>query len=164
MSEFGEKLGECAQGVIAYSNGRADFVGSDLHFVDGHAMGIPWQCVEYARRWIWITKGFLLPEVQIAADFWAWAGRSNSSAERHTRGSTQSKIETGDLLIWGKGFRRTGHIAVVLQVDQEEGVVKIGEQNFNQEVWRQDHSRALPLENNNLINEPEWLGWIHLEL
>lgn len=32
-------------------------------------MGYKWQCVEYARRWLWLTKGLLLPTRIIAARY-----------------------------------------------------------------------------------------------
>lgn len=52
--------GTSPNGVVAFSNYKSDRVMGKC-YVDGLFMGYRWQCVEYARRWLWLSKGLLLP-------------------------------------------------------------------------------------------------------
>lgn len=56
-----EICGCSPNGVPAYSNHLSTIKSSTPHYLDGLFMGVRWQCVEYARRWLWLTKGLLLP-------------------------------------------------------------------------------------------------------
>ncbi|CAM36556.2 putative trypanothione synthetase [Leishmania braziliensis MHOM/BR/75/M2904] len=57
------------QGVPAYSNGTSNTWTNKKHYCEGIFMGYQWQCVEFARRWLWTTHRLLLPERNCAYCF-----------------------------------------------------------------------------------------------
>lgn len=140
--KFGTLLGYAPGGVAIYSshypsldaNHFAD--QSFFHsFIDDLYMGYKWQCVEFARRWLFMNYGYVFGDVAMAYDIFAL---------RHARRIVDSVIlplqaianggmrapEVGSLLIWGPGgeFEITGHVAVITEV--LAGEVRIAEQNF----------------------------------
>ena len=72
---FGSILGYAPGGVPSYSSDydsadEKEF--SDRHayrsFVDGVFMGMKWQCVEFARRWLYLTNGYVFDDIAMAYD------------------------------------------------------------------------------------------------
>lgn len=61
--------GHTTHGVPAYSNGTSNTWTSKKSYRDGVFMGYQWQCVEFARRWLWTTQRLLLPERNCAYCF-----------------------------------------------------------------------------------------------
>ncbi|AYU78927.1 trypanothione synthetase, putative [Leishmania donovani] len=61
--------GYTQNGVPAYSNGTSNTWTSTKNFREGIFMGYQWQCVEFARRWLWVTHRLLLPERSCAYCF-----------------------------------------------------------------------------------------------
>ncbi|KAG5504360.1 hypothetical protein JKF63_04809 [Porcisia hertigi] len=61
--------GYTQQGVPAYSNGTSRTWTKTKNYCEGFFMGYKWQCVEFARRWLWITHRLLLPERDCAYCF-----------------------------------------------------------------------------------------------
>lgn len=61
--------GYTRHGVPAYSNGSSNTWTNTKHFREGVFMGYQWQCVEFARRWLWMTQRLLLPERNCAYSF-----------------------------------------------------------------------------------------------
>ncbi|KAG5504738.1 hypothetical protein GH5_05365 [Leishmania sp. Ghana 2012 LV757] len=57
------------QGVPAYSNGTSSTWTNRKSFREGVFMGYQWQCVEFARRWLWVTHRLLLPQRSCAYCF-----------------------------------------------------------------------------------------------
>lgn len=57
---FGERIGD-GNGVPVYSNGTCGYVSGKSNYVDGKYMGMKWQCVEFARRYTYIKKGYRIP-------------------------------------------------------------------------------------------------------
>lgn len=118
--------------------------------------GLRWQCVEFARRWLVLTRGlsftgidyaseiFDLPELlNVATGLSApWRAVLNGSE----CGSSGRPV-VGALLIWDKGgaFEQTGHVAVITEVTGS--AVRIAEQNYGHVPWPEgrDFSRELIL-------------------
>ncbi|GET88694.1 trypanothione synthetase, putative [Leishmania tarentolae] len=56
-------------GVPAYSNGTSSTWTNKKNFREGIFMGYQWQCVEFARRWLWVAHRLLLPKRSCAYCF-----------------------------------------------------------------------------------------------
>ena len=83
--------------------------------------------------------------------------------ESHLNGSKQPP-QVGDLLIYAKAFNDTGHVAVVIDADYGNGVIEVGEQNYNNEPWSEDFSRKIELVrkgDNYWLLDGYLLGWKH---
>ncbi len=151
VSAYGQVLGKSPSGVEAYSNCNAACVVFEPSKVNGTYTGIKWQCVEYARRWLLVHDGVVYGDVDVAADLWnkvdhvssVPAGKE-SRLETFVNGSA-SAPQAGDLLIYGREYLGTGHVAVITSVDLKEGAVKVAEQNFRNEKWPGDYARKIPL-------------------
>ena len=70
---FGTALGTAPGGVVSYSS---DYDTADektypnrssyRSYYDGIYMGYKWQCVEFARRWLYVNKGYIFNDVSMA--------------------------------------------------------------------------------------------------
>ena len=170
VSPYGKVLGTSKRGVEAYSNCQSDCVIYEPNHWKGTYTGIKWQCVEYARRWLLINKGAIYGDVDIAADIWNNIDYLTEVAtnrvipiESYLNGSKQPP-QVGDLLIYAKAFNDTGHVAVVIDADYENGVIEAGEQNYSNEPWPEDFSRKIELVrkgDNYWLLDGYLLGWKH---
>ena len=106
------------------------------------------QCVAFARRWLYENKGMVFDEVKIAANIWDSINfyTQISTGERaplvnFVNGSPQPPKE-GDLIIYGEQFLKTGHVAIVADVDVVLGEIIVYEQNYNN-VYEHPHQKRL---------------------
>lgn len=172
VSPYGKVLGVSKRGIEAYSNCHSNCVIYEPNKWQGTYTGIKWQCVEYARRWLLVNKGAVYGDVDTAADIWH---KINTLTEVKTNkilplesllnGSKQAP-QVGDLLIYAKEFNNTGHVAVVIDVDLDNGVIEVGEQNYNNEVWPENYARKIELVKKGNIYwllDRYILGWKHLK-
>lgn len=149
ISGFGEVTGITSSGVIAYSNCNSQCVNPEPNFVEGVFTGIKWQCVEYARRWLLLNKKVVYGDVDIAADIWNLQTVHTPDKDKHytfssiLNGSSDVNLQRGDLLIYAAAFLGTGHVAVVLKVDEKEQKIIVGEQNYTNKIWQEDHAREI---------------------
>ena len=147
---FGEMLGVSVSGVKAFSNCNNACVNPEPHFIDKTFTGIKWQCVEYARRWLLANQDVVYGDVDIAADIWQLA--SVTSADKKTKklfisilnGNAEHGLQRGDLLIYSRAFYGTGHVAVVLKIDEAKQRIYLGEQNFDNGLWKGEYAREIP--------------------
>ena len=165
---FGELLGEAPSGVEAYSNCSNQCVNPEPQFIDKTFTGIKWQCVEYARRWLLVNKKVVYGDVDIAEDIWnlEFVHSPNKSKQYEflsiVNGGKHIDLQRGDLLIYSRAFYGTGHVAVVLDVDIKNKIVRVGEQNFSNLAWKDNFSREIQFIEN---NDQTWLldkyliGW-----
>jgi len=116
-------------------------------------MGYKWQCVEFARRWMYLNRGYIFDEVAMAYDIFLLRNvrviRDNSLLPVYSfRNGSRRRPEPGCLLIWEEGgeFERTGHVAVITEVLPDR--VRIVEQNVDHHMWEegQDFARELRAE------------------
>ena len=73
--KFGTCLGVGEGDVAVYSSHYPSADRTDLpnrqayrSYVDGVFMGYKWQCVELARRWLYINKGYVFDDIAMAYD------------------------------------------------------------------------------------------------
>ena len=74
-AKFGALLGMAPGGVPIYSS---DYDSADEReyptrqsyqsYIDGVFMGYKWQCVEFARRWLYLNKGYIFEDIPMAYD------------------------------------------------------------------------------------------------
>ncbi len=155
---FGTLLGVAPGGVEVYSS---DYDSADerllpnrsayRNYVDGLYMGYKWQCVEFARRWMYINRGWMFDDVAMAYEIFRLRSVRDVKNDRVLplqafRNGAKRHPEPGCLLIWSEGgeFERTGHVAVVTDVFSDR--VRLAEQNVDDRMWPtgQHFSREIP--------------------
>jgi len=114
-------------------------------YVDGIFMGYKWQCVEFARRWLYLNHGCIFDNIPMAYDIFHL--RSLRSVHDHTllplrsfKNAAKRHPEPGCMLIWEEGgeFEETGHVAIVSEVFADR--IRIVEQNVEHYVWADEQS------------------------
>ena len=92
------------------------------------------------------------------------ATKTMGSNKNNENGSEQPP-RVGDLLIYARELNHTGHVAIVIDTDYEDGVIAVAEQNYNNEPWPDDYSRKIELvrrEGNYWLLDKHLIGWKHL--
>lgn len=152
ITPYGEPLGTASGEVTAFSNCKADCFVPAPNMSNSVFLGIKWQCVEYARRWLYRNKGLVFGDVDTAADIWTKIDHVTRPAtdesvplESHLNGSPTPPA-AGDLIVYSKEYLNTGHVAVVTAVYEAAGVVHVAEQNFLNQRWpAMTYARSVPL-------------------
>ncbi len=155
--KFGTMLGLAPGDVPVYScdyKSADDEQLPDRHayrsYHDGIYMGHKWQCVEFARRWLYINKGYLFDDVAMAFDIFELdsvrvVADNTRLPLKSFRNGAKRHPEPGCLLIWEEGgeFEDTGHVAVVTEVSSKW--VRFVEQNVSNARWPegQNYSRQI---------------------
>ena len=145
--KFGVVIGVAPGDVPVYSSDYATADDNDLptrqayrSYVDDIYMGHKWQCVEFARRWLYINRGYVFDDIAMAYDIFRLRTvrliQKNRLLPLHSfRNGSRRWPEPGCLLIWDEGgeFETTGHVAVVTEVTPN--YVRIAEQNYGDSSW-----------------------------
>lgn len=158
-AKFGTLLGTAPGEVHVYSSDYPSAAKDELpnreayrSYVDGVFMGYKWQCVELARRWLYVNRGYVFDDIAMAYDIFQLrdvkvVADGSRLPLRSFRNGAKRPPEPGSLLIWNEGgdFDVTGHVAVVTEV--LDGLVRFVEQNVEDKVWPagQGFSRELRL-------------------
>jgi len=120
------------------------------NYLDGIYMGHKWQCVEFARRWMYLNHGYIFDDVAMAYEIFELTSVRDLKNNRRLPlksfpNGSKHHPEPGCLLIWDEGgeFERTGHVAVVTEVFPD--CIRFIEQNVSNRVWPQgrDYSREI---------------------
>lgn len=182
QAKFGTVLGMASGGVAVYSSHYPSADEQELpnrhayrSYVDGIFMGYKWQCVELARRWMYVNKGYIFDDVAMAYDIFMLSHvrriADGGLLPMHSfRNGSQRHPEPGSLLIWAEGgeFEITGHVAVV--TDVLPTAIRFVEQNVEDRVWPpgQSFSREIPADISAdggywircNYGDPKLLGWV----
>jgi len=168
INPYGTVLGTAQGNVPAYSNCKIGCVIFEPHYEWEVYTGIKWQCVEYARRWLYSQRGLVFGDVKYAVDIWQditfYKDPENGNTVpvvNYPNGSS-TRPARGDLLIYDKSLFGTGHVAVVTEVDDDRGVVRVAEQNFTNTRWQDNYSREIPLvhkDGHYYLEDDFLLGW-----
>ncbi|KNC91344.1 bifunctional glutathionylspermidine amidase/synthase [Trabulsiella odontotermitis] len=178
---FGTLLGYAPGGVAIYSSNYSS-LGSDFShddpsfrsYIGNEYMGHKWQCVEFARRFLFLTYGFVFTDVGMAYEIFSLrflrevVNDNLLPLKAFANGSRRPPV-AGSLLIWQKGgeFHQTGHVAVVTQLAGNK--VRIAEQNVAHQPLPpgQQWTRELTLEVRNgeytihdTFDDTTILGWM----
>ena len=179
---FGTVLGYAPGNVPSYSSDYPSVDTEDIpdrhsfrHYVHGIYTGYKGQCVEFARRWLLLNRGYVFDDIAMAYDIFRLQRvkrvRDSGTLPLHAfANGSQRAPETGCMLIWSEGgeFEETGHVAIVTEV--LEHCVRIAEQNLDHQKWPEgcDFSRELPCRRSEdgsfwiqcSFQESSILGWV----
>ena len=163
VKPFGDKLG-IADGAISYSNCKSTCIKPEYSFLNLttaeitvhtkdpkdsnlHYIGVIYQCVEYARKWWMLNKGTTFGSIDSAYEIiYLTEGKDIRTNEkfplgRSINGTANRPPQRGDLIIYSADRTnpdwRHGHVAVVVDVDLQNGSVSIAEENYSNESWQQ---------------------------
>jgi hypothetical protein len=150
-------------GVDAFSNCQSNCIRSEYSFMNLqskaisvyandpndsalHYVGLIYQCVEYARRWWMKNAGITFGSIDSAYEIiYLTEGKYIDSGEsfslsRSINGTARRTPRRGDLLIYyatpGNPNWRYGHVAVIVDVDHNNGLVSLAEQNYSNQKWQ----------------------------
>ena len=113
-------------------------------------MGMKWQCVEYARRWLFIRTGCAFGDIKAAADMWTQLDSVQRvvdgkcfNLKKYPNGSP-SPPKNQSLLIYPRSGidMQYGHVAVI--VDVLPGSIRVAEENYYFYYWPGNYSRQIP--------------------
>ncbi|HEK2066782.1 TPA: bifunctional glutathionylspermidine amidase/synthase [Proteus mirabilis] len=156
---FGTLLGYAPGGVAIYSSDyssidKEDYAANDSFrsYIGNEYMGHKWQCVEFARRFLYLHYGVVFTDVGMAYEIFSLRFLRRTidddilPLQAFANGSKQPPT-VGALLIWQEGgeFKVTGHVAVITEVLEDK--IRIAEQNvIHTRLPRgQQWTRELPL-------------------
>lgn len=149
---FGDLQGYAPGHIPAYSN-KHDHFFSGERSIDGHLFcGFKYQCVEFARRWLYERKGLVLPDVNWACHIFQLkevkdATTAESVAVRAIRNGTSEKPIPDTLIIYPSSPTNVvGHVGVITEVGAD--YVCVADQNYRFHRWDADYAYKLKLEHN----------------
>lgn len=134
---FGTLLGYAPGGVAIYSSDYSSLDPRDYDddaafrsYIDDEYMGHKWQCVEFARRFLFLNYGVVFTDVGMAWEIFSLrflrevVNDNILPLQAFPNGSPRAPV-AGALLIWQKGgeFKDTGHVAVVTQLLETKSVL-----------------------------------------
>ena len=146
---FGAITGYASSNVPAYSNGNDSYISDQFNCLYGVYTGIKWQCVEYARRWLFIHKGCVFGDVDGAADIWNLTTVQRVVDQKififksHPNGSP-SPPQNESLVIYTRSSADIpyGHVSVI--VDVLPDYIRVAEENYDPYYWSGNYSRQIP--------------------
>ena len=115
-------------GVSIYSNKQYENDETHENYYNGMYTGIKWQCVEYARRYLIITRGITFSNVTSAFQI-PYAKFTTLNGNVIT---TTNNLQIGSLIVWPKHYELNmphGHVAVVSSITPRG--ITVVEQNYN---------------------------------
>jgi len=178
---FGTLLGYAPGGVAIYSSDYKQINKQDYpddssfrNYLGHEYMGYKWQCVEFARRFLYLNYGVVFTDVRMAYEIFSLrylrqvVNDAILPLQAFANGSQRAPM-AGSLLIWQEGgeFKDTGHVAIITQVLKHK--VRIVEQNVihTRLPIGQQWTRELPLTYTNncyhiqdTFDDTEILGWM----
>lgn len=156
LEKFGTVLGIAPGNVPVYSNHslayREELPNRQAYrnYIDKIFMGYKWQCVEFARRWLYINKGYTFDDIAMAYDIFQLkhvrVAKDSQLLPLHSfKNGAKRHPEPGCLLIWDEGgeFEITGHVAIVTEVTPQ--FIRIAEQNVEYRLWPEGQNYAREL-------------------
>jgi glutathionylspermidine amidase/synthetase len=162
----------------AYSNCNGSCVKNENNYVSLNNSskliftGMKWQCVEYARRWLIENKGVTFGDVQYAYNIWdlpsgeTIANHERVPLQRFINKETKEAPQVGDLLINSVKLAITGHVSVVVGVEQDS--ITIAEQNYFNRPWEgKNYARRLLLDKDSQgryrVFDDSLIGWVRIK-
>jgi trypanothione synthetase/amidase len=172
LAPFNHILGTASTNVPAYSNTDDENFIFERHYMHGIFMGIKWQCVEYARRWLLLRKGCVFKNIRHAADIWTnmthverVTDGQHFSLKAHPNGSPTLPKPDSFLIYSRSEEQPVGHVAVICDVGPD--YVRIAEQNNKFHFWVGEYARQLPVIYKDglyyIEDEDQMYGWMEIE-
>lgn len=170
---FGDFIGQSLL-TKAYSNCNGDCVKNENNVIHLDKLnqaiftGMKWQCVEFSRRWLIENRGITFAEVTYAYHIWDLQHGEDILTHRkipllrfkNAKSTTPPQI--GDLLLYNDDLAITGHVAVVVGIENDS--ILVAEQNYFNRAWEgRDYARRLLLikhKNNYRVSDEAVIGWV----
>ena len=122
-------------------------------------IGLPWQCVEYVRRWTLQNQNIEFDDVDYAYEVWnrEKALDLKSGKEivyKNFINGSERLPKNGDILVYGKNDELPyGHVAIITNVNIVDKYVDVAEENFQNKKWEDfnSYSRRIKLIINYII-------------
>lgn len=168
VTPFGQVLG-IADRAMARSNCVSTCVQPEFSFLDLKTgaisvsrqsspegtlsyIGITYQCVAYARQWWMKNLTLSFGDVDNAYHiFYLTEGINPRTGDRiplgrSVNGSARRPPQRGDLVIYAADRSdpdwRSGHVAVVVAVNREQGLIALAEENYDNRPWQNPQAFA----------------------
>ncbi|CAG9576795.1 putative trypanothione synthetase [Leishmania major strain Friedlin] len=147
---FGAVQGYAPGGVPAYSNKHDHYFSGERNIEDNIFFGFKYQCVEFARRWLLVRKGLLLPDVNWACHIFQLkevrdAATTESFAVLQVRNGTTTKPEADALLVYpSTDANPVGHVGTITEVGDD--YVCVADQNYRFHKWESSCAYKLKLD------------------
>ncbi|EAN88749.1 trypanothione synthetase [Trypanosoma cruzi] len=146
---FGCVQGYAPGGIPAYSNKHESYFSGERS-IDGNLFcGFKYQCVEFARRWLFERKSLVLPDVDWAVHIFNLKEVSDARTGKPVRcvairNGTAAKPVVDSLLIYpSDDYSPVGHVAAITEVGDKW--VRIADQNHRFHKWDANYAAELPL-------------------
>ncbi len=178
---FGSLLGYAPGGVAIYSSDyetidKKEFPDDTAFrsYLDREYMGYKWQCVEFARRYLYLNHGLVFTDVGMAYEIFSLRflrqvlDDALVPLQAYANGCKKAP-EPGALLIWQEGgeFQETGHVAIITEVFADK--IRIAEQNVihyrlpSGQQWTRELKMTKSSEGymlHDTFDDTEILGWM----
>ncbi|AIN99564.1 trypanothione synthetase, putative [Leishmania panamensis] len=147
---FGVLQGYAPGGIPAYSNKHDHYFSGERSIEGNFFCGFKYQCVEFARRWLLVRKGLVLPNVNWACHIFQLkevrdAATAEGFAVLKVCNGTERKPEADTLLIYSSTDAcPVGHISVITEVGDD--YVCVADQNYRFHKWESSYAYRLKLE------------------
>nr|AEQ30090.1 trypanothione synthetase [Leishmania donovani] len=147
---FGAVQGYAPGGVPAYSNKHDHYFSGERSIEDNIFFGFKYQCVEFARRWLLVRKGLVLPDVNWACHIFQLkevrdAATTESFAVLPVRNGTKTKPEADALLVYpSTDANPVGHVGAITEVGDD--YVCVADQNYRFHKWESSYAYKLKLD------------------
>lgn len=163
--------GVTPHGTPAFSNQNDETFTAEVSKSGHFATGFRWQCVEFARRWLWDAKGLILPSIPMAAHIF-YLGYVHDPAlnrdvpTKSTRNGTTEPPVADSLIIYAQDSENfVGHVGVI--VEATETYIRVADQNRFFHHWEgKTYSKEFPVEKRAdgtywiIDAEARPLGWV----
>jgi len=128
----------CNDNCINFDDDGVVFTKNDTGFIEDVYVGVRWQCVEYARRYLITKRHVSFESIDAAYQIFTLSCLQDltqpNSFARFLGFANGARVapQIGDLLIFAKTNEAPyGHVSVVAGIDLKKGYVEMAEQNIN---------------------------------
>ncbi|KPI86537.1 putative Trypanothione synthetase [Leptomonas seymouri] len=150
---YGEIQGIAPGHIPAYSNKHDHFFSGERSFDANFFCGFKYQCVEFARRWLFERKGLVLPDVNWACHIFQLKTVKDAATAEDVpvvpvRNGTEARPEPDTLLIYPSSeSNAVGHVGAITEVGDD--YVCVADQNYRFHKWESSYAYKLKLKHEN---------------
>jgi len=131
------------------NNEDVSFTKEQTGFARDVYLGVKWQCVEYARRWLAFNKNAAFASVGRAFQIFDMTEVMDLTTTNKNlpfasyKNKNDEAPKFGDLIIYAKASDSpAGHVGVIVNVNTQDGYFDVAEQNYNNRKWKDPDNYA----------------------
>ncbi len=115
-------------------------------FIKDVWIGLPWQCVEYVRRWVLENQKIEFDDVDYAYEIWDRKVAQDLKSGEYISylnflNGSEFPPKYGDIIVYDKSFDLPyGHVAIITNVNVIDRYIDIAEENFLNNMWENFYS------------------------